>query len=204
LKQYVGGIMKIYILVIVILTFFVRFTTFGGDIAGKIKAKGAPNAANTVVFINKIEGKTFKPPSKPLLMDQKDLTFYPHVLPLLVGTKVDFLNSDNVLHNVFSPDECTGKFNLGSWPKGEKKSFTFDKPCVSVMLCNVHPEMEAWVLAVETPYFTVTDTNGYYIIKNVPAGTYTLRVWNEKLKADNVKVVVPKEGKVTQDFLITK
>ena len=155
-------------------------------------------------YIDKIAGKTFQPPKKALLMDQKDLTFYPHVLPLLVGTKVDFLNSDNVLHNVFSPDECSGKFNLGSWPKGEKKSFIFDKPCVAVMLCNVHPEMEAWVITVETPYYAVTDKNGNYIIKDIPAGTYTLKVWHEKLKADNVKVKVPEKGDATQDFLIKK
>lgn len=196
--------MKNYIIIIIILSCFVRFSAFGGDIAGKIKAKGAPNAGNTVVYIDKIEGKTFKPPSKALLMDQKDLTFYPHVLPLLVGTKVEFLNSDDVLHNVFSPDECTGKFNLGSWPKGQKKSFTFNKACVAVMLCNVHPEMEAWVLTVETPYYTVTDKNGNYTIKDVPPGTYTLKVWHEKLKADNVKVTVPEKGDATQDFLIKK
>ncbi|OGU18107.1 MAG: hypothetical protein A2X61_02865 [Ignavibacteria bacterium GWB2_35_12] len=196
--------MKNYIIIILLLSCFVRFAAFGGDIVGKIKAKGAPNAGNTVIYIDKIEGKTFKPPAKALLMDQKDLTFYPHVLPVLVGTKVEFLNSDNVLHNVFSPDECTGKFNLGSWPKGQKRNFTFNKPCVAVMLCNVHPEMEAWVLAVETPYYTVTDKNGNYTINDVPAGTYTLRVWNEKLKADNVKVTVPDKGNVTQDFLIKK
>ena len=194
--------MKKYVLIILVLSCFVKYSAFGGDIVGNIKAKGVRNAGNTIIYIEKIAGKTFKPPAKPILMDQKDLTFYPHVLPVLVGTKVDFLNSDDVLHNVFSPDECTGKFNLGSWPKGQKKSFTFDKPCVAAMLCNVHPEMEAWVLAVETPYYTVTDKNGNYIIKDVPAGTYTLRVWHEKLKTDNVKVTVPEKGSVTQDFLI--
>lgn len=194
--------MKKYVLIILLMYCFVEYSALGGDISGKVKAKGVRNAGNTVIYIDKIAGKTFKPPAKPILMDQKDLSFSPHVLPVLVGTKVDFLNSDDVLHNVFSPDACCGKFNLGSWPKGQKKGFTFDEPCVAAMLCNVHPEMEAWILAIETPYFAVTDKTGNYIIKDVPAGTYTLKVWHEKLKTDNVKITVPEKGSVTQDFLI--
>ncbi len=190
-----------YIAMVVALA-FVASSARAGDITGKITAKGARNAANAVVYIDKIPGKVFPPPKKHALMDQKNMTFVPHVLPILVGTTVDFLNSDDVMHNVFTPDKCAGKFNLGSWPKGQKKSYTFKKPCAAVILCNVHPEMEAYIVAVETPYFAVTAKDGSYTIKNVPAGKYTLKVWHEKLKGKPVQITVPAKGTVTQNFVI--
>jgi len=179
-------------------------TMYAGNIKGKVKAKGVKNPANAVVYIDKIDGKTFSPSEKAVVMDQKDLTFVPHVLPVLVGTTVNFLNSDDVLHNVFSPDECAGKFNLGSWPKGQEKSYVFKNPCVVTLLCNVHPEMGAYILVLETPYFAVTDTKGNYEIKNVPEGKYTLKIWHEKLKGEDVSVTVPAEGNIEQDFSIKR
>jgi hypothetical protein len=138
-------------------------------------------------------------------MDQKDLTFKPHVMPVVVGTTVDFRNSDKVLHNVYSPDQCAGKFNLGSWPQGQIKSFTFKEAgCVPTLLCNVHPEMEGFVVVVETPYFAVSDKDGSYEIKNVPAGKYTLKIWHEKLKGKDIQVDVPESGSVKADFEIKK
>jgi hypothetical protein len=138
-------------------------------------------------------------------MDQKNLKFHPHVLPILAGTTVDFQNSDDVLHNVFSPDACADKMNLGTWPKGQSRSYTYKNPgCVTVMLCNVHPEMEAYVLALETPYFAVSAVDGKYEIKDVPAGKYDLKIWHEKLKAQIVSVTVPEKGDVTIDFEIHK
>ncbi len=172
-----------------------------GDIVGKITAKGVKNSGDAVIYIDKIPSKTFPPPAAHAVMNQKNLMFMPHVLPILVGTTVDFLNSDNVLHNVFSPDACSEKFNLGSWPKGHIKSYTFKSPgCVATLLCNVHPEMEGYVVVVETPYFAVSETDGSYTIKNVPAGRYTLKIWHEKLKGQDVSVDVPEKGNATVNF----
>ncbi len=178
--------------------------SFAGDITGKVTAKGARHAGDAVVYIDKIPGKTFEPPKEPAVMDQKNMAFVPHVLPILVGTTVDFYNSDDVMHNVFTPDKCADRFNLGSWPKGIKKSYTFKKPCVAVILCNVHPEMSAYVVAVETPYFAVTAKDGSYTIKNVPPGKYTLKIWHEKLKGKPVEITVPEKGTVTQNFVIRR
>ncbi len=176
-----------------------------GNITGKVKAKGAKNGGDAVIYIDKIEGKTFAPPKEHGRMDQKNLSFKPHVLPVVAGTTVDFLNSDDVLHNVYSPDQCTGKFNLGSWPKGQTKSFTFKEPgCTATMLCNVHPEMEGFIVVLETPYFAVSDKDGAYVIKDVPAGKYTLKIWHEKLKGKDTPVEVSDKGDVTVDFDIHK
>ena len=178
---------------------------YGGDITGTVKATGTKDSGNAIIFIEKVEGKTFSPPAEHAQMDQKNMTFIPHVLPILAGTTVDFLNSDDVLHNVFSPDKCADSFNLGTWPKGQKRSFTFKNPgCRAVLLCKVHPEMEGYVVVLENPYFAVSNKDGSYSIKNVPPGTYTISIWHEKLKGASVKVTVPASGSVTQDFDIKK
>ena len=192
-----------------IITALILFALTGmasaGTITGKVKAKGAKNGGNAVIYIDKIAGKSFTPPTEHPVMDQKNLTFKPHVLPVLVGTTVDFLNSDDVLHNVFSPDQCTGKFNLGSWPKGQSKSFTFKEAgCTPTLLCNVHPEMEGYIVVVETPYYAVSGQDGSYSINNVPAGKYTLKIWHEKLKGKDVVIDVPEKGSATADFDIHK
>ncbi len=137
-----------------------------GDISGTVKAKGTRHSGDAVIYIDKIEGKTFSPPSEKTLMDQKGMEFVPHVLPVLAGTTIEFLNNDHVLHNAFTPAKCAEKFNLGTWPKGEKRHYTFKEAgCVSVILCSVHPEMEAYIVVTPTPYFAVSQKSGKYEIK---------------------------------------
>ena len=154
-----------------------------GDIHGKLTCKGASNCADAVVYVAAIPGKTFPAPAAHAKMNQLNMAFVPHVLPVLEGTTVDFLNSDAVLHNVFSPDACADKFNLGTWPKGQTKTYTFKKECAAALLCKVHPEMEAFVVAVPTPYFAAAKADGTYHIADVPDGTYTVKAWHPKLKA---------------------
>ncbi len=153
-----------------------------GDLHGKVTCKGVRDCADAVVYVAAIPGKTFPASKEHARIDQKDLVFSPHVLPVLVGTTVDFLNSDKVLHNVFTPEACAEKFNLGTWPQGETRSYTFKKECVAVLLCKVHPEMEAYVIAVPTPYFAVAKPDGSYHIGDVPDGACTVKVWHPKLK----------------------
>lgn len=194
-------------LIIKIVAFFILTVCVvnAGEIKGTVTARGARNAANTVVYIEKIEGKTYSPPEKHAIMDQKNLTFTPHILPVVKGTTVDFMNSDDVLHNVFTPDKCAEKFNLGTWPKGEVRSYQFNNAgCVSVMLCNVHPEMEAYVFVLDTPFYAVTAKDGSYSIKDLPPGKYTLKIWHKKLKSKPVEVTVTAEGSVIQDFTIRR
>lgn len=165
-------------------------SSLASTLSGKVTLKGLRSNADAVVYIEKIDGKIFPPPKKSVAMDQKSLVFIPKILPVVVGTTVDFLNSDSVAHNVFTPDKCADKFNLGTWPTGEKRSHTFDKPCVAVMLCKVHLEMAAYVVVVETPYFAVTDAEGNFTIKDVPAGTYTVTAWHERLRKNSQTVTV--------------
>ena len=173
-----------------------------GDLHGKVTCKGVRDCADAVVYVGAIAGKTFPAPKEHARIDQKNLVFSPHILPVLVGTTVDFLNSDAVLHNVFTPEACAEKFNLGTWPQGESKSYTFKKECAAVLLCKVHPEMEAYVVAVPTPYFASAKADGTFHIGDVPDGGYTVKIWHPKLKAAEKTATVA--GATEVNFEIAK
>jgi len=173
-----------------------------GDIHGKVACKGVRDSADAVVYVSRIADKTFAPPAAHVKVDQKNMKFTPRVVPVLIGTTVDFLNSDAALHNVFSPDACAEKFNLGTWPKGQSRSYTFKNECSAALLCNVHPEMEGFVLALPTPYFAVTAADGSYVIAGVPDGSYTVKVWHPRLKKAEQAVTV--KGPTEANFEIKK
>jgi plastocyanin len=164
------------------------------NIEGQILVKTAKDSANAIVYIDKIAGKRFPPPSTPVILDQVNLKFVPHVLPVLAGTTVAFPNGDEIRHNVFSPGPP--RFDLGTYPQNTTKYHLFDKPGVWTMLCNVHAEMSAYVVVTETPYFAQTDKDGKFVLKNVPPGKYTLRVWHEKARAAAVPIDVGEEPTV--------
>jgi len=185
-------------IVLFILLLAAAVPVLAGDLHGKVTCKGVRDSADAVVYVAAIPGKTFPAPAAHAKIDQANLVFSPRVLPVLVGATVDFLNSDAVLHNVFTPDACADKFNLGTWPKGQTKSFTFKRECAATLLCKVHPEMEAFVVAVPTPYFAVTKADGSYHIADVPDGSYTVKVWHPKLKATQKDVKVA--GATAADF----
>ena len=153
-----------------------------GEIKGNVTAQGMRSPEGIVVYIDAIAGKTFTPPKEDPVMDQKNLTFVPHILPILKGTTVDFLNSDSVGHNVYWPSVGGNRklsHNMGTWQQGLKKSFTFNDLGAVPLLCNVHPEMSAYIIVLATPYFAVTNAHGEYTIKDVPPGKYTLKTWSE-------------------------
>jgi plastocyanin len=172
-------------------------------IAGTIEGKVSPG--KSVVYVDAIAGKTFPAPSQKPVMDQKGLVFNPHVLVVQQGAAVEFLNSDNVQHNVFWPSISGNKketHNMGTWPKGEKRSFTFNTPGVVPLLCNVHPEMNGYIIVSPTPYFAETDASGSYKIENVPDGKYNVVAWHEGMKTQTKPVDVAGTGNA--DFTLSK
>jgi plastocyanin len=180
--------------------------SLAGDIKGKVSVQGIKSAENIAVYIDTIPDKKFEAPTTKPVMDQTKMTFSPHVMAVQVGTTVEFLNSDPVGHNVYWPSISGNKklaHNLGTWPKGEKKSFQFNDAGVASLLCNVHPEMNGYIVVAPTPYFAVTDKNGNYEIKNVPPGKYTLKTWSEEGKVTTQAVEVG-EGGTTADLTVKK
>ncbi|MGB8496140.1 MAG: plastocyanin/azurin family copper-binding protein [Candidatus Acidiferrum sp.] len=180
--------------------------SLAGEIKGKVSVEGIKSAEHIAVYVDAIPGKKFDAPTTKPVMDQAKMTFVPHVMVVQVGTTVEFLNSDPVGHNVYWPSISGNKklsHNMGTWPKGEKKSFQFNDPGVASLLCNVHPEMNGYVVVVSTPYFAVTDKSGNYEIKNVPPGKYTLKTWSENGKPTTQAVEVTASG-ATADLTVKK
>jgi plastocyanin len=156
--------------------------SWANEIKGKVSVQGIKSAENIAVYVDVIADKKFDPPKDHVVIDQRKMSFVPHVVAVQLGTTVDFLNSDPVGHNVYWPSISGNKklaHNLGTWPKGDKKPFQFNDLGTASLLCNVHPEMSGYVVIVPTPYFAVTDKDGNFEIKDIPAGKYTLKTWSE-------------------------
>jgi plastocyanin len=188
------------------LTLALSIASKANEIKGKVTVQGIKSAENIAVYVDAIPDKKFDPPAQHFLVDQRKMAFLPHVVSVQQGTTVDFLNSDAVGHNVYWPSISGNKklaHNLGTWPKGEKKSFQFNDLGTASLLCNVHPEMSGYIVVVPTPYFAVTDKDGNFEIKNIPAGKYTLKTWSEEGKPTTQAVDVS-AGAVTVELTVKK
>jgi plastocyanin len=156
-----------------------------GDIVGVINAPVPKHKVNTVVYVkNAGQGDS----SGTVKMDQRGLVFNPRVLPIQKGTTVEFLNSDTVGHNVFTPDG--DKYDLGTWPQGQTRKHTFGSVGVFRQLCTVHDDMIAFIVVVDSKYFAVSDKTGAFKIPALAPGKYTLGVWHEKLAAPDLEIEV--------------
>jgi len=193
--------MKRNLCIILVLAVTLSASAFAGSISGKVSGV----TGESVVYVDTIAGKTFPAPAQHLVIDQKGLLFQPHITVVEVGATVDFLNSDKVAHNVFWTSVGGNKklgHNLGTWPQGEKRPFKFDNPGAVSLLCNVHPEMSAYIIVAPTPYFATSDKSGEYKIEGVPDGSYTVTVWHEGAKNQSKPVTV--SGNTKADFTLSK
>lgn len=132
---------------------------------------------------------------------QKGAMFSPHVLPILVGTTVEWPNDDEILHNVFSYSEPKS-FDLGLYKSPQIERVTFDKPGRVDVFCSIHARMSCVVLVLENPFFASTNEKGHYAIGNVPAGTYKLKAWHERMPPQVQEITVPEVGEVKADFMM--
>jgi len=129
-----------------------------------------------VVYVDGAFPRTGSLPAKQVA--QKDLTFVPALLPIQVGTKVEFPNLDDTYHNIFSYSPAK-RFDLGRYRPEERPIPTevFDKPGLVTLRCDIHEHMRGLVLVLNTPYFVMTDTEGHFRLAGLPAGHYTLKAW---------------------------
>lgn len=164
-----------------------------GAVSGTVAAPVAKHRAGAVIFVKKGPKPTAaQAAAQTAKMDQKGLVFLPRVLPIAKGWTVEFANSDPVAHSVFTLDG--EKYDLGTWPKGEVRKYTFTKPGVYRQLCKVHDDMLAFVVVLETPWFAVSDKAGAFTLRGLPPGSYTLGVWHEKLASADLQVEVTAAG----------
>jgi plastocyanin len=173
--------------------FFLAGLAWAGDVKGKVSTEGLRSAGNIAVYIDAVPGKKFDRPTQHLSIDQRNMKFVPYVSIVFRGSTADFLNSDKVAHNVYWPSIDGNKrlaHNLTIISPGQTKSFEFDELGAAQLLCNLHPEMVGYVVVVPTPYFALTGSDGSFEIKNVPAGTYTLKTWSEGGKPTTQSITV--------------
>lgn len=160
------------VLSVVLCTGLVRAAQDG--VTGIVLVNGRPQK-DVVVWLESGSAGSPEAPAK-IVLDQRNLQFKPHVLAVAVGAKVEMPNSDRVFHNVFSFHNGK-RFDLGLYPVGTSKTVTFDRPGVSRIFCNIHPNMAAYVLAVDSAYFAVSDSQGQFAMSGVPHGSYRYHVW---------------------------
>jgi plastocyanin len=177
-----------------------------GEVKGKVSAAGLKSAENIAVYIDAIPGKKFDHPAQHAVVDQRNMLFVPHTLVVMRGTTVDFLNGDNVAHNVFWPSisgDKRLKHNMTIVSPNQKKSFEFDDVGTAQLLCNLHPDMIGYVVVVPTPYFALTGADGSFSIKDVPPGTYTLKTWSEDGKP-TTQTITATDGTTSVDVAVKK
>src|SRR6266850_3083140 len=147
------------------------------------------NLVYAVITITDIQ-KGKKIEVKKVTLDQNGCEYHPHVLAFPAGTTVEILNPDGILHNIHSYSKVNSPFNQAQ-PKFKKTlDVKIDKPEVIEVKCDVHGWMQGWLVATENPYFAVTDNSGSFKLTDVPAGTYNVEVWHEKLGKTSQKVIV--------------
>lgn len=170
-----------------------------GIVKGTITIGGKP-ATDAVVSIeglskDQIKAQMLQTKPQKKIIDQRNLKFIPTVVAIMTGETVDFPNNDKSWHNVYSKGGAND-FDLGLYASGKTRSKKFDKPGVSRILCNAHPNMEAFVVVKDHPFFSTTDSRGNYEIKNVPLGKVRVEIWypNLDVRSDNIEIV--RDGEV--------
>lgn len=170
-------------------------TSAGAQVATvsvRVEVEGGARAAHaalptTVVWLTPVDGTAIPAaPSSPapLRLTQKNKSFDPHVLVVPAGSAVDFPNRDPFFHNVFSLFEGK-RFDLGLYEAGTSRVVHFDRPGVSYIFCNIHPEMSGVVITLNTPFYAVANGAAELTFANVPVGRYRLNVWSESNGPEN-------------------
>lgn len=170
--------------------FLVTLLTLAATVAGAatltvdVRTPRGAAVQDAVVYAVREGREGGGPPARRMaVMDQKNRTFVPHVLPVQVGTAVEFPNSDDVRHQVYSFSEAK-KFQLPLYTGTPASPIVFDKAGVVSLGCNIHDRMNAYIVVVDTPYFAVTGRDGRVALPNVASGRYVVRLWHPDLAAE--------------------
>ncbi|MFQ5569313.1 MAG: carboxypeptidase regulatory-like domain-containing protein [Rhodothermales bacterium] len=159
--------------------------------------------ANVFVTITHAPEGNYPTPTEPVVIDQKDCMFAPRVVGARVGQPVRFKNSDDILHNVHGVPQENREFNIGMPPTLKESTQTFNKPEPAFPItCEGHPWQRAYVAVMTHPYFAITADDGRFSIDDLPAGTYEVTAWHERMGTQTQTVTVG-DGAATADFSFT-
>jgi plastocyanin len=146
-------------------------------------------------------GKSWPAPTSPVTMDQDGCQYKPHVMGIMVGQPFKVLNSDGILHNVHALPKVNQSFNMAMPPTRKEADHTFGKEeGMFVIKCDVHPWMQSYMGVFSHPFFAVTGPDGKFTIANLPAGTYEIEAWHEKLGTQKATVTVGASDTKTASF----
>lgn len=162
--------------------------------------------ANVFVYVKSgLPQKTYTAPEEPAILDQKGCQYTPHVLGVMIGQPINILNPDGTLHNVHALCKVNKEFNL-AMPKFRKQvTKTFDKEeFMFPMKCDVHPWMGSWIAVMSHPFFNVTQKDGKFTIANLPAGTYEIEAWHEKLGTKTANITVGADDSKEANFTFAR
>jgi len=179
----------------------------GGEVPSDVLTLG-PNKelGNVLVYVTSgLPDATWTAPSTSVTIDQNGCLYHPHVAGLMVGQKLTFLNSDGLLHNVHALPQVNQEFNIAMPADRKSADHQFDQAeGVFRIKCDVHPWMSSYVAVLKHPFFAVTGTDGKFSIANLPAGTYTVEAWHEKLKTAPQTVTVTDGGTADVNFVFKR
>jgi len=178
-----------------------------GPVASEVLVLGEDNAmANIFVQVKSgLPGDTYPTPEEAVVLDQDGCQYVPHVIGVLVGQPLKILNSDGVLHNVHALPTVNRPFNMAMPANRTEAVESFSKEeGIFKIKCDVHPWMNAWVAVLSHPFFDVTEADGTFAIKDLPAGTYQIEAWHERLKTKTIEVTVGDDETKTVDFVFSR
>jgi plastocyanin len=156
------------------------YSVHAATVTGSVELTGAAvkDLSGAVVWLEPLDAHQATPPRHERMI-QKNKTFTPHVLPISLGSSVEFPNLDPIFHNAFS--NFNGQiFDLALYPPGKSRTVTFRRPGVVRIFCNIHPTMSAVIVVVDTPYYAVSDRSGRFTLPDVPPGRYRENVFFER------------------------
>jgi plastocyanin len=173
---------------------------------GTVRALAAPRHAprglvtDAVIWIEGVPASAVGATAGPMpRLAQKDQSFVPRVLPVAIGTQVEFPNMDAIYHNVFSLSPVR-RFDLGKYPRGQSRRVVFDKPGLVNVYCEIHSDMEGFIVVLPNHAFTQPDASGSFRLPSLPAGRYVLRMWHPDRPEVRRDVTVPATGTVTVEI----
>jgi hypothetical protein len=170
-----------------------------GSLVASTSMRGA--VTDAVVYVDKLPASMPVPPPPTTMpeLGQKDQSFVPRVVVIQKGTVVSFPNYDPIFHNVFSVSP-NKRFDLGKYPRGQTRRVRFDKPGLVNVYCDIHSDMAGYILVVPHHVFAQPASNGTFSLPDLPAGTYTVKVWHPDFGEIHREIEVPTHGDVTADF----
>jgi plastocyanin len=160
------------------------------------KATAFNEYQKSMIYLIPFDKSNYKQRTEIVIMEQKNVSFEPALMVIQTGQKINFVNKDNIFHNVFSTDKAK-RFNIGKKPRNVAVPVEFEEKGDVQVFCDIHAFMSAYIKVVETPYFTTVNEDATFEIKDIPEGKYAIVGWHSRatFKPDLIEI---KSNRITK------